>query len=189
VLPTLVLVASLAAGAAPADLAPRPPGELALRAPALGPRRALRQEDESDEPQEDDEDRPRKHLLVSGWGGEALAHGGSGRASSFYGGEVAWAFSELDVGLAFSEYRALRDARRAWTPVVLTRVTQRFLTRRGFEAAFSLGFGAGKPSGWIGWYQVALGGRVPLGPFFVGAELAFEQYDIIRLGGGLGVTF
>jgi hypothetical protein len=187
VLSTLVLVASLASGAS--DLALRPPPGGALPLPALEARRALHQEDGSDEPQEDDEDRPRKHLLLSGWGGEALAHGGSGRASSFYGGEVAWAFSELDVGLAFSEYRALRDATRAWTPVVLTRITQRFLTRRGFEAAFSLGFGAARPSGWIGWYQVAIGGRVPLGPFFVGAELAFEQYDIIRLGGGLGVAF
>jgi len=180
VLPTLVLLASLAAGA--------PPPDLTLRRPELSPR-ALHQEDDYDEPQEDEEGRRHRHLLVSAWGGEAFARGGSGRASSFYGGEVAWAFSELDVGLAASWYRSLRDASRAWTPVLLTRVTQRFATRHGFEAAFSLGFGAGHPAGWIGWYQVALGIRVPLGPAFLGGEIAFEQYDIIRLGGGLGVAF
>jgi hypothetical protein len=201
VLSTLVLVASLSTGAVPAalELSLRPPedgveaGRLVLAAPfapAVAARRGpLRQEDDYDAPQPDEDDRRHPHLLVSGWGGEALAHGGSGRASSFYGGEVAWAFSELDVGLAGSWYRSLRDATRAWTPVVLTRVTQRFMTRRGFEAAFSIGFGAGRPSGWIGWYQVALGVRVPIGPVFLGAEVAFEQYDIIRLGGGLGVGF
>ncbi len=188
-LPTLALVASLAAGAAA-------PGDLALRLPALdapaGPGRiVLRQEDGSDEQQEDeneDEER-RPHLLVTAWGGEGLAGGGSGRASSTWGGEVAWAFSELDVGVAASWYRSLRDASRTWTPAVLMRVTQRFMTSRGFEAAFSLGFGAGKPSGWIGWYQVALGMRVPLGPAFVGAEVSFEQYDIIRPAALVGVGF
>jgi hypothetical protein len=186
VLSTLALVASLAAGATP--------GPLELHAPALSARRpALHQYDPyggyDDEPQDDDENARHPHLLVSGWGGEALAAGGSGRSSSFYGGEVAWAFSQLDLGLAGAWYRSLRDARRPWTPVVLTRVTQRFMTRRGFEAAFSLGFGAGRPAGWIGWYQVALGVRIPLGPLFLGGEIAFEQYDIIRLGAGLGVGF
>jgi hypothetical protein len=183
VVPTLVLVASLAAGAAPLDVA--------LPPPALAPRRALHQEDDPDDDRDrdDDDHRHRRHLLLSGWGGEAFARGGTGRASSFWGGEVAWAFSELDVGLEAAWYRALRDANRTWTPVLMTRVTQRFMTGRGIEAAFSIGFGAGKPSHWIGWYQVAIGGRVPVGPLFVGAELAFEQYDIIRLGGGLGVAF
>jgi hypothetical protein len=149
----------------------------------------LHQEEDWDTPRYDDEEERRPHLLLSGWGGEALAHGGSGRSSSFYGGEIAWAFSSLDLGLAGSWYRSLRDSDRAWTPVFLTRVTQRFMTHRGFEAAFSLGFGAGRPKGWVGWYQVALGIRFPLGPVFLGGELAFEQYDIIRLGAGLGVGF
>jgi hypothetical protein len=191
VLTTLTLVASLAAGAGPAPLELRLPALSAL--PASSARRAaLHQYDDGydDEPQYDDDEHARRpHLLVSGWGGEALAGGGSGRSSAFYGGEVAWAFSGLDLGLAGSWYRALRDAKRAWTPAVLTRVTQRFLTRRGFEAAFSIGLGAGRPSGWIGWYQVALGVRLPLGPLFFGGEIAFEQYDIIRLGAGLGVGF
>lgn len=183
-LTTLTLVASLAAGAAP-------PG-LDLRAPALAPGRAALSQydgDDDEDRQDEDDDERRPRLLLSGWGGEALAGGGSGRSSGFYGGEVAWAFSQLDLGVAGAWYRSLRDSTRAWTPVVLTRVTQRFLTRRGFEAAFSLGFGAGKPSGWVGWYQVAIGVRLPLGPLFLGGELAFEQYDIIRLGAGLGVGF
>ncbi|HEX9402603.1 MAG TPA: hypothetical protein VF912_21080 [Anaeromyxobacter sp.] len=137
--------------------------------------------------EEDDERRP--HVLVTAWAGEALASGGSGRSSGFFAGEAAWAFDSVDVGLAGSGYRSLREAGRTWTPVLLARFTQRFKTRRGFEAAFGFGVGAGRPSGWIAWYQVALGVRVPLGPLFVAGELAFEQYDILRLGGGLGVAF
>jgi hypothetical protein len=185
-------VAALAGGPGAEALALRAPGRPAdaaagrpLRLPAP---RALHQEDDAGA-RYDDEEEHRPHLLVSGWGGEGLANGGSGRSSSFFGGEVAWVFSQVDVGLAGSWYRSLRDATRAWTPVVLTRVTQRFVTGRGFDAAFSIGFGAGRPAGWIGWYQVALGLRVPLGPLFLGGELAFEQYDIIRLGAGLGVGF
>lgn len=192
----LVLLVSLAAAAPPPPAlalpAPRP-APLALAPVSLTLARPLAQADyadSEDEPRYDDDDeRPRPHLLVSGWGGEALAHGGAGRSSSFYGGEVAWVFPSLDLGVAGSWYRALRDANRTWTPVVLTRVTQRFLTGRGLEAAFSLGFGAGRPAGWIGWYQVAIGVRLPLGSLYLGGELAFEQYDIIRLGAGLGAAF
>lgn len=192
-LPTL-LVVSLVTAAAPAALAAPGPrvADLVLAAPRLALPLAQRDDgydDANDEPQYEDEERRQPHLLLSGWAGEGLARGGSGRSSSFYGGEVAWAFSSVDLGVAGSWYRSLRDATRQWTPVVLTRLTQRFMTRRGFEAAFSLGFGAGKPSGWIGWYQVALGIRLPIGPLFLGGEVAFEQYDIIRLGAGLGVGF
>jgi hypothetical protein len=49
--------------------------------------------------------------------------------------------------------------------------------------------GAGRPRGWRAWYQLAIGMRVPLGPLFLAGELAFEQYDLLRLGGGLGVAF
>jgi hypothetical protein len=208
VLPIVLLVSLAAAATTPspslAVAAPRAerlvlaPGSLALPRPAQrgegrgGPPTLRLQDDyadSDDEPRYDDDERPRPHLLLSGWGGEALAHGGAGRSSSFYGGEVAWVFPSLDLGVAGSWYRALRDATRAWTPVVLTRVTQRFMTRRGLEAAFSLGFGAGRPAGWIGWYQVAIGMRVPLGSLYLGGELAFEQYDIIRLGAGLGAAF
>jgi hypothetical protein len=137
----------------------------------------------------EEEDGRRPHLLLTVWGGEALGSGGTGRSSGFFSGEAAWAFNAVDVGIAASGYRALRDADRTWTPVLLARFTQRFKTRRGFEAAFGFGFGAGRPDGWIGWYQVALGARVPLGPLFLAGELAFEQYDLLRLGAGLGVAF
>jgi hypothetical protein len=137
--------------------------------------------------EEDDDRRARVHLSV--WGGEAFANGGSGRSSSYFSGEAAWIFRTTDVGVAYFGYRALRDATREWTPAVLARLTQRFPTRGGVEAAFTLGFGAARPAGWIAWFQAAIGVRVPLGPLFLGGELAFEPYDIVRLGGGLGVAF
>ena len=123
------------------------------------------------------------------WGGEALATGGSGHGSGFVGGEAAWAFDTLDVGIAASGYRELRDSAREWTPVVLARLTQRFKMRHGLEAAFGFGAGAGRQRGWSAWYQVALGFRVPLGPLFVAGEVAFEQNDLLRLGAGMGVAF
>ena len=187
-LTTLLLATSLAAGPAPALAAPA----LALGPLVTGSRaalRPLRQEDEWEEGSGDDEGERHPHVLLSGWGGTALEGGGSGRSASFYAAEAAWAFDTLDVGVQYASYHTLAEATRPWTPVLLTRVTERFKTGRGIEAAFSLGFGAGKPSGWVGWYQVAIGVRVPLGPLFLGGEIAFEQYDIIRLGGGLGVAF
>lgn len=134
-----------------------------------------------------EEDRPR--VLLSAWGGEVLDDAGSGKASGFLGAEVAYAFESIDVGLAGYGYRALADAERAWTPIVLVRLTQRFRTRSAVEAAFSLGVGAGRPDDWEAWYQVALGVRVGYGPMFVAGELAFEQGDLLRLGAGLGVAF
>ena len=190
-LSTALLAVALAA-APPAASLTLPGPSLALPSLALpAPIRPLRygEDDWEEGEQGDDEGEHRPHVLLSGWGGEALAGGGSGRSSSFWAAEGDWAFDSLDVGLQYASYRSLADATRPWTPVLLTRVTERFRTRHGIEAAFSLGFGAGKPSGWVGWYQVAIGVRVPLGPLFLGGEIAFEQYDIIRLGGGLGVAF
>jgi hypothetical protein len=183
VIATLLLAAALAA---PPEGAP----SLAAAPWVLPPRGAaplrLQEDWDEDQPQAD-ERHPHVHLSV--WGGEAVTNGGSGRSSSFGSVEVAWLFSQVDLGVAVSEYRSFRDATREWTPVFLTRLTQRFKTRAGVEAAFTVGFGAGHPAGWIGWYQLAIGLRVPLGPVFFGGELAFEQYDILRLGAGLGVAF
>jgi hypothetical protein len=137
--------------------------------------------------EDDDEDRPR--FLLSVWGGQALADAGAGRGSGFLGAEAAWALASFDLGIAGSAYRDLEEADRLWTPVVLARLTQRFRTRRGVEAAFGFGLGAGRPDDWVAWYQLALGVRVPLGPLFLGGEIAFERYEIIRLGAGLGVAF
>jgi hypothetical protein len=134
----------------------------------------------------DDEDAPR--LFLTAWGGEALDQSGDGKSSSIVGGEVAWAFSALDLGLAGYGYRGLVDA-RAWTPVALVRLAQRFRTRAGIEATLALGIGAGRPAGWTAWYQLALGGRATFGPVFVAGELSFEQYDLLRLAAGLGVAF
>ncbi len=132
-------------------------------------------------------DEPRIHLVA--WGGEVLEDGGGGRSSSFLGGEAAWAFEGLDLGLAAYGYRELPRSTRAWTPVVLVRLAQRFRTRRGLEASFGIGVGAARTDGWEAWFQAALGVRLRLGPAFVAGELAFEQVDLLRLGAGIGVSF
>ena len=121
--------------------------------------------------------------------GEALATGGTGHGSALYGGEAAWAFDSIDLGVAGYGYNSLLQSNRQWTPVVLARLTERFRTRRNLEAAFTFGVGAGRPKGWTAWFQVALGVRFDLGPMFLGGELAFEQYDLLHLTAGLGVTF
>jgi len=139
--------------------------------------------------EEEEEEGGRHRLLLSAWAGEALADGGAGRSSSFYGGEVAWAFEPLDVGLAAYGYRRLPESSREWTPVLLLRLTQRFRTRGGVQGAFGFGIGAGRTGGWDAWYQAALGVRIPLGPVFLGGEIAFEQFDLLRLAAGLGVSF
>ncbi len=135
------------------------------------------------------EDEARPHVLLMAWGGTVLGSGGSGRSSNLLGGEAAWAFDSLDVGLAGYGYRSLPDADREWTPVVLARLTQRFRTGRDVEAAFGFGIGAAKPNHWRAWYQVALGVRVDLGPVFLAGELGFEQDYLLRLAAGLGARF
>lgn len=138
----------------------------------------------------EDDGEDRKRLFVTAWGGEALGTGGAGRSSSLFGGEVAWAFDALELGVAGYGYRGLREDGPDWAPVVLLRVTQRFPTRGGLEAGLTFGVGAGKPGdGWTTWYQLALGGRLPLGPLFVSGEVGFEQYDLVRIVGGIGAAF
>jgi hypothetical protein len=135
-----------------------------------------------------DEDHPRR-IRLSLWGGEALGTGGNGRSSAIYGGEAAWAFDSLDLGVAGYGYQSLVQSPRQWTPVVLARITERFRTRRSLEAAFTFGIGAGRPKDWTAWFQVALGVRFDLGPMFLGGEIAFEQYDLLHLTAGVGVAF
>jgi hypothetical protein len=137
--------------------------------------------------EEDGEERQR--LFVTAWGGEALSTGGDGRSSSLLGAEVAWAFDSLEVGHAGYGYRGQRDEGPGWAPVALLRVTPRFPTRGGLEAGLTFGIGAARPDDWKAWYQVALGGRLPLGPLFLSGEIAFEQYDLLRLAAGVGVAF
>jgi hypothetical protein len=141
-----------------------------------------------DDDEEDAGGRPR--FFLSAWGGQALEDGGGGPSHGVLGGEVAWAALEhLDLGLAGYGYRGLPEAVRATTPVALVRLIQRYPTRAGVEATFTVGIGAARPDDWVLWLQVALGVRVVLGPLFLGGELAFEQYDLLRLTGGLGVSF
>jgi hypothetical protein len=137
----------------------------------------------------DDEEERRPRLFLSVWGGEALDGGGSGGSSAVLGGEAAWAFDALDLGVAGYGYRRLEEAEREWTPVALVRIGQRFQTRRGLEAIFAFGIGAGRPDDWVAWYQVALGVRATFGPLFLGGELAFERYELLRLTAGLGLAF
>ena len=153
-----------------------------------GPR-GLAQEEGWELPPEDEDEEGRRRIRLAVWGGEALDTGGNGRSSGLLGGEAAWAFDSVDLGVSGYGYRSLRDADRTWTPVLLLRLTERFRTRRGIEAAFTFGVGAGRPDDWVAWFQVALGVRVDLGPLFLGGELAFEQNDLLRLAAGLGVAF
>jgi hypothetical protein len=156
---------------------------LATQAPPLA------QEEWGEAPWEEDEAEEAPRLFLTAWGGEALGEVGGGQSSAMLGGEVAWAFRALDLGLAGYGYRRLADAEREWTPVALVRLVQRFRTRAGLEATFALGIGGGRPDGWTAWYQVALGGRAMFGPMFVSGEISFEQYDLLRLAGGLGLAF
>jgi hypothetical protein len=138
--------------------------------------------------EEDPGDR-RHRVSISAWGGNAWDIGNQGGASAaVVGGEVAYAFRSLDIGLAGYGYR-LPDEERSWTPVGLVRLINRFPTGNGVEATFALGVGAARPAGWQAWFQVALGVRVDLGRAFVGGELSFEQNNLLRLAGGLGVKF
>lgn len=133
----------------------------------------------------DEEDRAPR-LFITAWGGEAFAIGsGDTRSGSAFGGEVAYALPFGDLGLWGSAYKI--GERDAWAPIALLRLTNRFPAGRGIEAAFTFGVGAGRPIDWRLWFQVALGLRLDLGPVFLAGELAFEQEQLLRLSGGLGV--
>lgn len=150
---------------------------------------AAGQADPWDDEAWDDEEERRERVILSAWGGTGWETGvRDGRSFGLVGGELAYAFSALDVGLAGYGYH-LPGERRPWTPVMLVRLVNRFRTGRGLEATFGFGLGAARPDDWVAWFQVALGVRVDLGPMFVGGELAFEQYDLLRLAGGVGVKF
>jgi hypothetical protein len=133
----------------------------------------------------DEEDRAPR-LFITAWGGEAFAIGsGDTRSGSAFGGEVAYALPFGDLGLWGSAYKI--GERDAWAPIALLRLTNRFPAGRGVEAAFTFGVGAGRPIDWRLWFQVALGMRLDLGPMYLAGELSFEQEQLLRLSGGLGV--
>lgn len=140
-------------------------------------------------PYEAGEEERRPRVIFTAWGGSAFATGSSGGNSTLLGAEASWAFQSLDLGVAGYGYRRLPDAAREWTPVAMVRLTQRVEAGHGIEAAFTLGFGAGRPDRWEAWYQIALGVRAASGPLFLAGELGLEQLNQIRLAAGVGVRF
>jgi hypothetical protein len=139
------------------------------------------------------EDQPpgdeRRRLSVTAWGGELLGLTRSGRQDAAHvGGEVAWSFDALDVGVLGQAAR-LHTGTSDWSPMALLRLTERFETRQGVDATFTLGVGAAREETWKAWFQVALGVRVDLGPLFLAGELGSEQGDLFRLAAGLGARF
>jgi hypothetical protein len=162
---------------------------IALAAAAAVPAqvRALDDEDDAfDAPQRGDE--PRRLSLMA-FGGELSAVSGSGRSSAaLYGGEVAWTFDAVELGLLGQAAR-LRSGPNEWSPIVLVRITERFRSRRGLEGSFSFGLGGAREDRWKTWFQAAIGARLDLGPIFVGGEVGFEQADFFRFSAGLGTRF
>ncbi|WP_248360458.1 hypothetical protein [Anaeromyxobacter oryzae] len=154
---------------------------------ALAPAAAIADEDELGNEIEA-QDTGRGRLALVAWGGQAFDTSGSGPNVPLLGGEVAWAFDQLDLGVAGYGYRDLRGiGSRSYDPVVLARVTQRFETYRGVDAGITIGVGAAREDHWRAWFQFALGLRLNLGPVFIAGELGFEQQSLLRLAGGVGV--
>lgn len=149
---------------------------------------------EAPAPWEEEEARwpdPVHHLQLTAWGGASVFLAQSGATSPWLGGELGWVFTQTMLSAMFEEHGYGREqASRAWTPVALGRIEQRFESRRGLEGTFTVGLGAGRPDRtWIFWYQLALGLRVVGDPFFLRAEVGFERDNYLRLGGGIGVAF
>lgn len=141
-----------------------------------------------DDEEPDYEEERQKRVSVSAFGG-GLFEPGEGRSDSAYGGEVSYAFDGIEVGAYGAAYR-LPEGVNENSPVMLVRLIQRFPTYRGLDAMFALGVGAGRVEDWEAWFQVALGMRLNLGSaLFLSGELSFEQNDLLRLAGGLGVRF
>jgi hypothetical protein len=117
---------------------------------------------------------------LSAVGGAAVPLSG-GPTAALAGAELAYAFEFASIGLLAQGYRLQAEGASPWSPVLLLRFEERFETARGVEAVLAFGLGAGKTRDWQGWFQVALGGRLRQGALSVGAELGFEQRDLLRL--------
>jgi hypothetical protein len=158
-----------------------------LLAAALLPASAVAQDDEymfTPPPPE------RDHLHLSALGGVLFATSGRSDTYEFAGVETAFVLESMDLGLLLQGYHlGTRRANAEWSPVLLARFLNRFETARGLEATFGLGIGAGRVTGWTAWYQLVLGMRLIEGPLFITGELGFEQLDLFRLAGGLGLKF
>jgi hypothetical protein len=129
----------------------------------------------------------RQGLQLTAWGGALTGAPGSGASGgALAGGEVGWRFDSLDLSVQALAAR-LGPGSAGAAPLLLARLGQRLEGRHGMEGSFTLGLGAARRERWEPWFQVALGGRVDLGPLFLAAELGFEQADLIRLAGGVGI--
>jgi hypothetical protein len=119
---------------------------------------------------------------LSAVGGAAVPlSGGGGPTAALAGAELAYAFEFANIGLLAQGYRLQAEGASPWSPVLLLRFEERFETARGVEAVLAFGLGAGKTRDWQAWFQVALGGRLRQGALSVGAEIGFEQRDLLRL--------
>lgn len=143
------------------------------------------------------EDRPTYHVYATAWGGTLPDLSNRHSSAGLFGGELAYSFSALDVGVLVQGYHLTipDQSFREWTPVLLLRIEERFETRRGLDAVLALGLGAARTGGvigtqraseWQAWYQFALGLRLGLGPLFIAGEIGFEQLDLLRLAAGVG---
>jgi len=129
------------------------------------------------------------HLHLTAWGGTLVDTGSQFPSAGFAAGEIAWAFDTLELGALGQAYHLGGRARTPWTPVILARIRQRFETRRGLDATVGLGIGAGRTDHWLTWFQFAIGLRLYAGPLFITGEVGFEQLDLFRIAGGVGVRF
>jgi hypothetical protein len=147
-------------------------------------------EDEQPDYEEESQYETERARRLSVWAfGGALFEPGENRNDTAYGGEVSYAWDAVELGLYGGAYK-IPEGIDEVSPVLLLRLIQRFPTYRGLDAMFALGVGAGRVEDWDPWFQVTLGVRLQVaGPAFLSGEFSFEQNDLLRLVGGLGVSF
>lgn len=127
-------------------------------------------------------------LVLAAVAGVAIeAFQANGRTFPFAGAQLSWAFGDLELGALVQAYRFGDAAVTPWSPVLLVRMDQRFETARGVSANLGLGVGAGRVDEWKAWFQATLGVRLEQGPLILGAELGFEQNQLLRLGASIGL--
>lgn len=145
------------------------------------------------EPADDDaEDEPSPQVdtgpVLTAVGGLAIeAFQANGRTFPFAGVQAGWSFGDLELGLLAQAYRFGDAAVTPWSPIVLVRLDQRFETMRGAFADLGIGIGAGRVDSWQAWFQATVGIRLERGPVILGAEVGFEQNQLLRLGASLAL--
>lgn len=143
------------------------------------------------EPDDDEdlaEEAGRSGPVIAAVGGVAVeAFQARGRSFPFAGAQLGWAFGDMEIGALVQAYHFGDAAVAPWSPVLLLRLDQRFETARGVSADLGLGVGAGRVDEWKAWFQVTLGVRLEQGPLILGAELGFEQNQLLRLAASVGL--